>query len=35
MIIISFGLAIVLRHGLQFIFGYPERSSTSRRPTRS
>jgi branched-subunit amino acid ABC-type transport system permease component len=23
MIIISFGLAIVLRHGLQFIFGYP------------
>ncbi len=25
MIIISFGLSIVLRHGLQFIFGYPER----------
>jgi branched-chain amino acid transport system permease protein len=25
MIIISFGLSIFLRHGLQFIFGYPER----------
>lgn len=25
LIIISFGLSIVLRHGLQFIFGYPER----------
>ena len=25
MIIISFGLSIVLRHGLQFIFGYPVR----------
>jgi branched-subunit amino acid ABC-type transport system permease component len=25
MIIISFGLSIVLRHGLQFVFGYPER----------
>ena len=25
MIIISFGLSIFLRHGLQFVFGYPER----------
>jgi len=25
MIIISFGLSIVLRHGLQFVFGYPVR----------
>jgi branched-chain amino acid transport system permease protein len=25
LIIISFGLSIVLRHGLQFVFGYPER----------
>ncbi len=25
MIIISFGLSIVLRHGLQFVFGYPTR----------
>jgi len=25
MIIISFGLSILLRHGLQFVFGYPER----------
>ncbi len=25
MIIISFGLAIFLRHGLQFVFGYPQR----------
>jgi branched-chain amino acid transport system permease protein len=25
MIIISFGLAILLRHGLQFVFGYPQR----------
>jgi branched-subunit amino acid ABC-type transport system permease component len=28
LIIISFGLSIFLRHGLQFIFGYPERFST-------
>lgn len=25
LIIISFGLSILLRHGLQFVFGYPER----------
>jgi branched-chain amino acid transport system permease protein len=25
MIIVSFGLSIFLRHGLQFVFGYPER----------
>ena len=25
MIIISFGLSIFLRHGLQFVFGYPVR----------
>src|SRR3990172_8246838 len=25
MIIISFGLSILLRHGLQFVFGYPVR----------
>ena len=35
MIIISFGLSIVLRHGLQFIFGYPERFFDVPRPTRS
>ena len=35
MIIISFGLSIFLRHGLQFIFGYPVRFYDVPPPTRS